>query len=149
MKKSILFFASFFLLGCGGGGNNLANVDIWPLIKNKIYYEDNLCNKPQFRTYTFSDENLTIKSFNDADFSDLNTTQVYFIKEFTSDENLKIQRKDGKKYQCTIGYEIDDKKRVSMLQVNCFDPYSSGEKDISAYAFDTKEKALQKENPCN
>ena len=148
MKKSILFFVSFLVLGCGGGGNNLANVDIWPLIKNKAYYEDNLCNKPQFRTYTFSDENLTIKSFNDADFSDLNTTQVYPLYQFVSYEDFKI-KKDGKLLQCILGYEIDDKKRVSMLQVNCFDPYGSGEKDIFAFAFDTKEKALQKENPCN
>ena len=147
MKKSILFFVSFLLLGCGGG-DNLANIDIWPLIKNKTYYEDNLCNKPQFRTYTISDENLTLQSFNDADFSDLNATQVYPLYQFVSYEDFKI-KKDGKLLQCILGYEIDDKKRVSMLQINCFDPYDSGKKDIFAIAFDTKEKALEEENSCN
>ena len=150
MKKEFLFITSFLLLGCGGGGDNLANIDIRPLIKNKTYYEDDLCNKPQFRTYTISDENLTIKSFNDADFSDLNSTQVYFIQEFTSSENLKIQRKDGKKYQCVVGYEVDDKKRVSIIELDCFDPNGHATKnDPFVIAFDTKEKALEEENPCN
>ena len=149
MQKTILMIIPFFIVGCGGGNGGLDKVDIGPLVKNKTFYEDNLCNNPEFRSYTITDNQLIVKSYNDSDFSDINSTKIYPVVDFDSKENEMIIKKDGERLNCAIGYEITDKSNIEMLELDCVN--ADNEKsatNLFTIAFETIEEALNNVNEC-
>ena len=150
MKKAILTIVPFFIIGCGGGSNGLDKIDIKPLVENKTFYEDNRCNTPEFRSFTITSDSLTIKSYNDADYSDLNTTTVYPLISFDGKKREMIIKIDGDKFSCATGYEVTDEPNVVVLQLDCVNIDNEQSTDmLFAIAHETKEEAINNVNVCN
>ena len=154
MKKGLLLFSSLFLIGCGGGSvnrsdssENLDKVDIVPLVKDRYYYEEDLCKDPEFTSYLITDDKLTLKSYSDSNYSDLVESISYPVISFEDDE-MKI-KKDGDLLTCAVGYEITDRNEVTMLELDCVDANDTESTNtLFFFAYDTKESAHKNRNEC-
>ena len=142
MKRVSILFIIFFIIGCGGGrdNNDFNTTDIKPLVEGQIYYEENLCKDPEYRSYIIEEESLTMNSFSDPNYSDLVTTDSYPIVKFEGNDMEII--KDGERLNCFVGYEIIDNKVITMLELDCIKTSEIGTSTaLFFFAYDTKERA--------
>ena len=136
MHKTLLpVLFSFLVAGCGGDPTK--NADISALVEGKPYYEEDACNDPKYTSYTIDSKKLEIKSFNDADYSELVATKTYEVLKF-DDIFIEIQ-KDGEKLDCTASNTVTDKPAVIMYMLDCNNYELTNTLIYKAY--DTKERA--------
>jgi len=146
MQKILIVPVSLFLIGCGGS-SNLDKVNIVPLVKNKLFYEEDLCKDPNFSTYKITNDALEINSYNDSNYSDLVDTKYYPIVYF-KDKEMKIKKNENL-LTCSVGYEITDKKEVTMLELDCVDANNTASLyNFLFFAYDTKKSAYSNRNEC-
>ncbi len=148
MKISLLLL-SFLLLGYGdnGSSSNLEKVTIKPLIEGRLFYEENLCEDPEFTTYMVKSNHLYLKRYNDNNYSELVSSDIYPIEAFEDD--TMVIKKDGDLLTCAVGYEITDKNEVTMLEMDCVDANDTESANtLFFFAYDTKESAHKNRNEC-
>ena len=143
-KALLLFFTSFWVMGCGGAGNNITDnlndIDLKSLIEGKPYYEEDSCNDPKYTSYTIDKERLQIKSYNDADYSELVATKTYRVLQFENDD-VQIE-KDGDKLECAVSNDMTDTPAVLMYGLDCKDANNTESFNTLIYtAYNTKERA--------
>ena len=152
MKRAILVLvATLFLVGCGGGSSQVdesfKELAIEELVEGKEFYEEDLCQDPEFRSYLIQDSVLEIKSYSDSNYSELVETLSYSILSFKDDE-MKI-KKDVDLLTCAVGYEVTDKREVTMLELDCVDANDTESTNtLFFFAYDTKESAHKNRNEC-
>jgi len=142
MKKLLIIPALAILVGCGGGGGGeIANTDIKPLIKGKTYYQENLCNNPPYSSFMIKDNNITVNTYNDSNFIDNNSSNIYPIVKFDKKDELEIV-KNSETLQCNLNNIITDKPEVEELNLDCQNLYSEGSNNtIYIWGYNTKESA--------
>jgi len=144
MYKTLLpVLFSFLIVGCDNGvkesdfdGNFL------PLVEGKPYYDENVCNDPKYTSYTIDKYKLEIKSFSDANYSELVSTKKYSVKKF-EEGDIQISV-NGIVYQCTVADAASGTPLVvEMFGIDCHKTYveNSDTIDIDYMAFYTKEEA--------
>ncbi len=152
MKRAILVLvATLFLVGCGGGSSQVdksfEELAIEELVEGKEFYEEDVCQDPKFRSYLIQDSVLEIKSYSDSNYSELVEILSYSILSFKDDE-MKI-KKDGDLLTCTVGYEVTDKREVTMLELDCVDANDTESTNTLFFiSFDSKESAHKNRNEC-
>ena len=143
MKKLLIIPVLAILVGCGGGGGELAKIDIRPLIEGKTYYEENSCNNPPYSSFMVKDSNITVNTYNDSNFNDTNSSNIYPIVKFDKKTELEIT-KDNETLKCTLSYTLTDKPEVEELILNCQNLYTEEEDNnnsIYILGYNTKESA--------
>ncbi len=148
MKFSLLLLP-FLFIGCGdsSSSSNLEKLAIAHLVEGRLFYEEDVCQDPEFRSYLIQDSVLEIKSYSDSNYSELVETLSYSILSFKDDE-MKI-KKDGDLLTCAVGYEVTDKREVTMLELDCVDANDTESTNTLFFiAFDSKESAHKNRNEC-
>ena len=148
MKFSLLLLP-FLFIGCGdsSSSSNLEKLAVAPLVEGRLFYEEDLCQDLEFRSYLIQDSVLEIKSYSDSNYSKLVETLSYSIISFEDDE-MKI-KKDGELLTCAVGYEITDRNEVTMLELDCVDANDTESTNtLFFFAYDTKESAHKNRNEC-
>ena len=148
MKFSLLLLP-FLFVGCGdsSSSSNLEKLAIAHLVEGRLFYEEDVCQDPKFRSYLIQDSVLEIKSYSDSNYSELVETLSYSILSFKDDE-MKI-KKDGDLLTCTVGYEVTDKREVTMLELDCVDANDTESTNTLFFiSFDSKESAHKNRNEC-
>ncbi len=147
MKRGFLVLFSLFIVGCGGADSIPKSKDIKSLVEGKTYYEEDLCKDPEYTSYSIKNKKLTVKTYSDVKYSDSVTKDVYPILKFEGDD-MEI-RKDGDTLSCTVSYEVTDKKRVTMLGLDCVDASNTdATNELFFIAYDTKKSAHLNRNKC-
>lgn len=149
MKIAILIATMLFVVGCGGISSEnsvLDDIAIKPLIKGKLYYEEDLCNDPEYKSYVITEKNLIVNSYSDADYSELVATNIYPVLKFKEDE-VNLQK--GKKIlYCSVGYNRINKV-VTMFELDCVEANNpNSPTELFFFAYDTKEGAHKNRNTC-